>query len=68
MAKQIWNNSINKHTDWGGDSSTNNYPVSGEKVQEFIKNSLDSKIGELYYDTQNNRYLVFSDSENRDIF
>ena len=68
MAKQIWNNSIDKHTDWGGDSSTNNYPVSGEKVQEFIKNSLDSKIGELYYDTQNNRYLVFSDAENRDIY
>jgi hypothetical protein len=38
MAKQIWNNSIDKHTDWGGDSSTNNLPVSGEKVQEFIKN------------------------------
>ena len=68
MAKQIWNNSINKHTDWGGDSSTNNLPVSGEKVQEFIKNSLDTKVGELYYDVENNRYLVFSDQENRDIY
>jgi hypothetical protein len=30
MAKQAWNNPIDKYTDWGGDSSTNYTPVSGE--------------------------------------
>ena len=66
MAKQIWNNSINKHTDWGGDSSTNNLPVSGEKVQEFIKNSLEGKVGVLYYDQSRNCYMLFADEENKD--
>jgi hypothetical protein len=29
MAKQTWNNPIDKYTDWGGDASTDNLPVSG---------------------------------------
>lgn len=39
MAK-IWNNPITDNTDWGGDSSTNNLPVSGEQVQAWIKQKL----------------------------
>lgn len=42
MAK-IWNNPITDSTDWGGDSSTNNLPVSGEQVQAWIKQRL-SKV------------------------
>lgn len=65
MAK-IWDETINKNTDWGGDETTNNLPVSGKRVQEFIKNTFDSKAGVFYYDTANNRYLVFADTEARD--
>lgn len=36
MAK-IWDNAINDSTDWGGDYTTDDLPVSGEKVQEYIK-------------------------------
>lgn len=64
--KKIYNEKINKHTDWGGDSSTENLPVSGLRVQEFIKDTLDSKIGFLYYDPTNNRYLAFADEESKD--
>lgn len=67
MAK-IWNNTINKHTDWGGDATTDGLPVSGEKVQEFIKSALENKMGTIHYDDSNNRYLVFADEENRDLY
>lgn len=52
---------INKHTDWGGDSSTGGIPVIGKRVQEFIKGSLNSKIGYLYYNGE--KYLCFTDEE-----
>lgn len=66
MAKQTWNNPIDKTVDWGGDSKTNGLPVSGEQVQKFIKDSLEGKAGCFYYDTANNRYLVFADNDTRD--
>ena len=67
MAK-VYDEPIDKHTDWGGDASTGFLPVSGERVQEFIKTTLESKAGCWYYDPTNNRYLVFADSENRDLY
>lgn len=68
MAKQIWNNPIDKTIDWGGDSFTGGAPVSGEMVQRFIKESFEKKAGEFYYDNTNNRYLVFADEETRNIY
>lgn len=68
MAKKIYDDIINKHQDWGGDDSTSNLPVSGKRVQEFIKNTLDSKVGTIYYDATANRYLVFADNESRDLY
>ena len=49
---------LDKHTDWEGHS--------GKEVQEYIKGSLEGKIGVLYYDAANNRYIAFADEENRD--
>lgn len=66
MAKKTWNNPIDKNVDWGGDESTENLPVSGAMVQKFIKDSLDGKAGLFYYDTANNRYIVFADEAARD--
>lgn len=66
MAKKTWNNPIDKNVDWGGDASTENLPVSGEMVQKFIKDSLNGKAGIFYYDTANNRYIVFADASTRD--
>ena len=66
MAQKTWDNEITKTQDWGGDATTNNLPVSGNRVQEFIKNSLENKMGTIYYDTTNNRYLIFSDVANKD--
>lgn len=68
MAKKIWTKSINKHTDWGGDESTDNYPVAGEKVQEFIKGSLNSRFGGLWYNENLNAYFLFSDTEDKETY
>ena len=68
MAKKIWDNPIDKYTDWGGDKTTDNLPVSGKMVQSFIKNNIENKIGILYYDPTNNRYLAFADVINRDLY
>ena len=68
MAKKIYNNPIDKNINWGGDENTGGLPVSGEMVQKFIKDTLNQKAGIFYYDTANNRYLVFSDEESRDTF
>ena len=59
----VYDKNINKHTDWDGDQSTSGKPVSGRAVQEFIKRSLNSKIGYIYEDTKRNRFLGFADEE-----
>lgn len=64
--KKVYDKSIDKSADWGGDESTDNLPVAGKRIQEFIKGSLDNKIGILYYDTNSNRYLCFADEQSKD--
>ena len=69
MAKKKNNVSYNPiksiNEDWGLDAR-NGFPYSGESVQRFIKESLNGKAGIFYYDTANNRYLVFANEEARD--
>ena len=45
MAKKYYDGDITLKTDWGGDESTGNLPVIGSKVQECIKESINSKVG-----------------------
>lgn len=66
MTKKVWDEPIDKTIPWDGNEHTNNLPVCGYRVEEFIKSQLDSRIGVLYYDTTNNRYLAFSDTIDRD--
>ena len=69
MAKKKSNVSYNQiesiKEDWSLDER-NGFPYSGESVQKFIKESLNGKAGLFYYDTTNNRYLVFANEEARD--
>ena len=67
MAK-VYDKKIEKKTDWGGDESTGGLPVAGNRVQEFIKEQLNSKAGVFHYDTTNNRYIVFADEESQDAY
>ena len=66
MARNVWDEPIDKNIPWDGNENTNNLPVRGSRVEEFLKGSLNSKIGVLYYDATNNRYLAFTDEEERD--
>ena len=43
MAK-VYDEEIDKRTDWGGDEGTGNLPVPGRRVEEFIKKELDRKL------------------------
>ena len=63
MAKKIWDEKIGIGTDWGGDESTNNLPVAGNRVQELIKDQLKRKAGAFLFDEDRNSYLVFADAE-----
>ena len=45
MAKEYYDGDITLKTDWGGDESTGNLPVTGKSVQKVIKDSINSKVG-----------------------
>ena len=66
MTRNVWDEPIDKNIPWDGNKNTKNLPVRGSRVEEFLKGSLNSKIGVLYYDATNNRYLAFTDEEERD--
>lgn len=56
---------INRKTDWGGDSSTLGLPVAGNRVQEFIKDELNGKIGTFYKPKGGNTVYGFSTEEDK---
>ena len=62
---KIFDKPIAKNIPWDGNELTNNLPVKGKRIEDFLKETLDKKAGEFYYDSSNNRYLIFADSECR---
>ena len=61
MAK-VYDKPINLSTNWGGDSSTGNLPVSGRRVQELIKNTFAKKGG--FFQVKDSKFLqVFASEE-----
>ena len=66
MAKDVYDRPIDKNVLWDGDETTGGIPVRGRRIEEFLKKALDSKMGILYYDIQNDRNLIFADAESRD--
>jgi len=65
MAKKFWEGEVNMLTDWGGDASTGNLPLSGERVQSFIKESINSKVGYIgeVKTTSGGFYVLCRDAE-----
>ena len=66
MEEELYYGEITRHTDWGGDESTGGLPVAGERVQEFLKKTLNGKAGDFYLDEVRGVYLVFADAEDRE--
>lgn len=67
MAK-TYNQKINRNTAWGGDMSTSGLPVAGGRVQEFIKDELNSKAGAFYRPSGGNFVYCFATKEDRDLY
>ena len=42
---KYYDGEITRDTDWGGDASTENQPVSGGRIQEWLKNEINGKYG-----------------------
>jgi len=63
-----YNEKINRTTDWGGDFSTSGLPVTGYRVQEFIKSELWGKIGSIYKPEGGNKVYCFSNDDDKQEF
>ena len=62
---ELYNKPLKKTDDWGGviNSVGKRLPASGKTVQAFIKESLQKRIGYIYEDEQNKKYIGFADAE-----
>lgn len=67
MAK-TYDKKIDRNTAWGGDMSTSGLPVSGKRVQEFIKDELNTKPGAFLKPSGGNFVYCFATKEDRDLF
>lgn len=61
MAKNTYNEKIDINVDWGGDASTGNLPVAGNRVQEIIKETLNSKAGFVGMVEKTGMYVLAKD-------
>ncbi len=64
----IYDKKIGKNTDWGGDSSTGYLPVAGNRVQEYIKGELNSKVGAFYKPSGGNFIYCFATVEDKNAY
>ena len=68
MAKKTYEGELFKGIDFAGNEETGGLPLSGQRVQEYLKGAdfgLDSKVGDIYYDENTKRFLCFADAETR---
>lgn len=63
MARELYTEDIDKHVDWNGDETTSGKPVRGDKVQKFIKDTLEARVGYVFTDTSEARCYAFPDEE-----
>lgn len=57
---EYYDEEITRDTDWGGDESTGNQPVSGGRVQEWLKNEINGKFGVIRISSSINEQNFYS--------
>ena len=57
---EYYDEEINRNTDWGGDASTGGIPVSGGRVQEWLKNEINGKFGVIRISSSINEQNFYS--------
>lgn len=70
---KYYDGEITRDTDWGGDESTENQPVSGGRVQEWLKNEINGKFGVIRMSStidENNFYALemFATKEDEELY
>ena len=70
---KYYDGEITRDTDWGGDESTDNQPVSGGRVQEWLKNEINGKFGVIRMSStidENNFYALemFATKEDEELY
>ena len=68
MAKKVYDEPISASTDWGGDESTGGAPVSGKRVQEYIKEEISTIPRVQYYDASRNEVLLFNTVADQELY
>jgi len=61
--KDLYTEDIDKHVNWNGDETTGGKKVRGDKVQKFIKDTFEGKVGYVHTDTEEARCYAFADEE-----
>ena len=56
----IYDNKIKRSTAWGGDASTQYRPVSGQRIEEWLKGNIP---GYIHEDFDKGRFLCFADED-----
>lgn len=62
MKEKFWDSAIDRNTPWDGNESTNNLPVKGSRVEEFIKSEFDTKFGYSRIVSGEEQYFANEDS------
>ena len=57
---KYYDGQITRDTDWGGDTSTDNQPVSGGRIQEWLKNEINGKFGVIRISSKINEQNFYS--------
>ena len=60
--EKFWDSAIDRNTPWDGNESTNNLPVKGSRVEEFIKSEFDTKFGYSRIVSGEEQYFANEDS------
>ena len=66
MAKKVYDLPIDKTIPWDGNEQTGGLPVAGTRIEEFIKNELNTKFGYLnmrFNDSESMYYIECFTSE-----
>ena len=66
MAKKYYDEPIDKNIPWDGNDKTEGKPVRGRRIEDFIKETFNAKMGYFFYDATSNRYLCFADEASKD--
>lgn len=72
MAKEYYTGKLiypeNRNVNWNGDVFTSGLQVRGDVLQKYLKQALECKVGDLFFQQSTNKILCFSNVETRELY